>query len=129
MVRTFFACLVFAPFISLEQSRELDLSFKGLGTAAADRRIAAMTEEEKNAVTMYVALESVWWRCCFVHSFFSVWTSTTTAWKRYRWSCCSCPTWKSTSFPSSCVICCIYPHFAPIGCGSVPTKSPRYPRG
>lgn len=41
-----------------------------MDTATAGRHIAAMTEEEKNAVKEYVALESVGWRCCFVHPFF-----------------------------------------------------------
>jgi hypothetical protein len=57
-----------------------------MDTAAAGRHIAAMTEEEKNAVKKYVALESVWLRCCFAHPFFSVYGLTAIAWKRYWWS-------------------------------------------
>ena len=63
----------------------LSLPDKGLDTVAAGRRIAAMTEEEKNAVKMYV------WGCVVAvlfcsPLFLSVCGSAATAWTRYPWS-------------------------------------------
>jgi hypothetical protein len=117
-----------APLISSEQSNWLlDLSNQGLDSGAAGRRISAMTEEEKNALTMYVGmcgggigLFTLFFQCEPQQQPHGSGTGGAVAVAQLG---------SVRLFPPRVCYLLYLPHFTPTGWVSVSTKSPRYPRG